>query len=179
MRPARDPVSPGAADGDTESKSARKRAMQAWQARVEALLVLAPQALAAAVQDAALRAEFESARGMRKGAYRRQVRYLARRLAHAAAESADDEARVTEALEGPRANASEERMRRAAEAWRTRLLEEGERAVDALVAECPRCDRTRLRALVRAARTEEEAGRRVRARALFRAVRAELMAHGD
>lgn len=59
------------------------------------------------------------------------------------------------------------------ERWLTRLVEEGDRAVEALMAEYPEADRQRLRALARGARQDAEAKKAKRARReLLRAIRA-------
>jgi ribosome-associated protein len=61
----------------------------------------------------------------------------------------------------------------ALEAWRERLLREGDAALDALVSTYPAADRQGLRALVRQARKDRETGQGGRAgRELFRALRA-------
>jgi ribosome-associated protein len=58
------------------------------------------------------------------------------------------------------------------EVWRTRLVDEGDEALDALLALKPSADRQRLRQLMRNARTERDANRPPHAyRELFRALR--------
>lgn len=58
------------------------------------------------------------------------------------------------------------------EGWLTRLIDEGDPAIDALIAEYPDADRQRLRRLARSARQDPEAKKAKRARReLLRAVR--------
>lgn len=63
-----------------------------------------------------------------------------------------------------------------AERWRTRLLAEGDAALNELVAEVPGVDRQHLRQLLRQARAEPPTDRSKRAaRELLRAIRASLL----
>ncbi|HEV7489943.1 MAG TPA: ribosome biogenesis factor YjgA [Rhodanobacteraceae bacterium] len=58
------------------------------------------------------------------------------------------------------------------EAWRLRLIDEGDTALDELIALYPSADRQRLRQLARNARVERDAGKPLHAyRELFRALR--------
>jgi ribosome-associated protein len=72
--------------------------------------------------------------------------------------------------ENRRAEVQQERI---SDQWLTRLVEEGDPAVEALIADYPLSDRQRLRSLVRSARQDPEANKAKRARReLLRTIRA-------
>jgi ribosome-associated protein len=62
---------------------------------------------------------------------------------------------------GPREGVQREKMN---DSWRNRIIEEGDLAVEELIAECPQADRQRLRLLGRLARHDPEAKKAKRAR---------------
>ncbi len=151
--------------GRFESKSQRKRRALAVQALAERLLTLPAPRLAELGLEPEIGAAIEAARGLRRGAYRRQLRYLARLL------RAGDADRIETALAA--AGARRQAAGARAERWRERLLEGGEEALETLAGGHPGLDRGTLRRLVRAARRERETGHAPRAaRALLRLLRA-------
>jgi ribosome-associated protein len=78
--------------------------------------------------------------------------------------------RVDSLKENRRAEVQQERI---SDQWLTRLVEEGDPAVEALIASYPLADRQRLRSLVRSARQDPEARKAKRARReLLRTIRA-------
>ena len=87
---------------------------------------------------------------------------------------AEDHEAIRERMESPQAagrdNAQQEKMN---EAWLIRLVEEGDPAVEALIANHPQADRQQLRQLARSARQDPESKKTKRARReLLRAIRA-------
>jgi len=145
---------------ETSSKSRRKRERQALQAFGEALVRLPPAALARIPLDARLRAEVDLAGGLRRAAYRRQIRYIARLLN--AADEADLQV-LRAALGGEHGADSRHAVReRRVVRWGERLMEEGDAALVELFAEHPGLDRQRLRQALRAAAREQAGERRGR-----------------
>ncbi len=104
------------------------------------------------------------------GARRREVRFVARLLQNV------DHAPLMESLDRAECGAWDDvEALHVAEAWRARLIDEGDPALGAFSAEHPAADRQRLRQLARQARKEKEQGRPPKAaRALFKLIRGSL-----
>lgn len=127
------------------SRSADKRAAEALQKLGEDLAVLKPEQLAAFELPEPLHDAIAALRRITAhGALRRQRQYVGRLMREVEAEPI--RARLAE-LRGED-TASRARFHRV-ERWRDRLIAEGDAALDALLAERPDADRTRLRQLVR------------------------------
>ncbi len=108
-------------------------------------------------------------------ARKRQLQYLAKRMRrHEPATFA----RALAMLNADRASARRETaMLHRLEAWRDRLLEEGDPALDTLLAEHPQAERQHLRSLIRQARNKVGSERSSKAaRTLFRELRGLLLA---
>ena len=140
-------------EGRAKSRSQRRREYLELHALGEALVRLSPGHFARMPLEESLRAAVVEAKHLDGGAYRRQLRLVARLVSRSDAES------IRAAMEfvsdaGPAAGA----RRRLLEARRDRLLEGGDDAIQALIEERPEADRPRLRRLVREARTERDAG---------------------
>jgi ribosome-associated protein len=103
-------------------------------------------------------------------ARKRATQFLAKQLRKL---DEDELAPIRAALENDRAKAHHEAAAlHRLEAWRTRLIDEGDAALDELLALHPSADRQHLRALTRNARTERDRGKPLHAyRELFRALR--------
>ena len=145
----------------SKSRSQRKREHLELKALGEVLVGLSAGQLARLGLDEALRAAVEEARPLARSAYRRQLRYLARCLSRA---NADSIRRDVEFIcqTGRAAGARHRRMQR----LRDRLVEDGDAAIQGLLGEQPGIDRQRLRQLVRSAqgeRADEPPGRHHRA----------------
>lgn len=117
----------------------------------------------------------ESRRITAQIARKRQLQFLAKQLRRAE----DELPAIRAALEHGRAEARQETARlHRLEAWRDRLVADGDVALEALVAEHPEADRHLLRQLARRAREEMHANRPpAAARALFRELRALFEPH--
>ena len=156
------------ADGDTSlSKSQRKRDALALQALADELVRLSPAQLDSVPLGDDLRAAVARARALSRGAYRRQVRYLARLLRDT------DAAPIRSAVDAHHgtSHADKARLKRL-ERWRERLMEEGDAAVAELLDEYPDADPQQLRQCLRNAHRERQAGRSPRSyRQLFRFLR--------
>lgn len=149
------------------SKSQRKRDALALQALADELVRLSPAELDGVPLTGELRDAVTSARELSRGAYRRQVRYLARLLRDA---QADPIRRAVESLR--RTSHEDKALLRRLERWRERLMEEGDAALAELLDEYPGADAQQLRQLVRNAHRERTAGRPPRSfRQLFRYLR--------
>jgi ribosome-associated protein len=152
------------------SKSQVKREMHALQELAERLVSLPREELEPlGLGEATWAAIEETPRIKDKRALRRHYKRIAKLLAK-------DEGEAVEALVNKK-----ERMEREAaarhhrvERWRERLIADGDEALGDLLAECPRADRQRLRALTQAARRDRARGRADAPRRLFRALRDEL-----
>jgi ribosome-associated protein len=83
-----------------------------------------------------------------RNAYRRQM------LAVAGALRRDDHSAVREALNGVFGSTPKDRALMEIEVWRTRILDTGDAAIDALMEEHPDADRQRLRTIARQARKQ-------------------------
>lgn len=111
------------------------------------------------------------ARGMKpSGARRREVRFISKLL------QGVDQRPIVAALDRAESGASADiEAEQAAEAWRERLIEEGDKALDVFCADHRDCDRQRLRQLARQAQRQREQGATPKAsRALFKLVRQAL-----
>ncbi len=134
-------------------RSRRKREAKAVEALVDELLLLSDAEVAAlpmreSVGEALEKlAELTSRGGVRSG-LRRQ------RLLVAGLLREEDVEEIRRMLPEGRGSSPRERALQRVERWRTRLLDEGDPALDALLAEHPEGDRTRLRQLVRQARKD-------------------------
>ncbi len=111
-------------------------------------------------------------------ARKRQLQFLAKIMRREDDEVIDA---IRRALERDRDEARRDTARlHRLEAWRERLLEEGDEALAELLAEHPEADRQRLRQLVRNARIEREKQRPPHAfRELFRELKALMAEDGD
>ncbi|ANB17743.1 ribosome biogenesis factor YjgA [Dokdonella koreensis] len=153
------------------------------QLRREALDVLKLATALAALSDAQLdrlplpedvRGEVERTRATPShGARKRQTQYLAKHLRRLDEEALEAIRRL---LDHDRQSAHRETaLLHQLEAWRDRLVAEGDPALDALLERHPGGDRQQLRALIRQARLEAERAKPPRAaRELFRLLRAHL-----
>jgi ribosome-associated protein len=149
------------------SKTERKRAMHELQALGERLVGLNPEQLAAIALPEDLHDAVEQARGITKHeARRRQMQYIGRLMRAVDPEPIREKLKVWDGI------STEETARvHRIERWREELIED-DGAIGALVHAHPGIDTQRLRALVRNARAERNAGRPPRAfRELFRALR--------
>ena len=167
MISGRDRAAPDVQDEEKPSKTQRKRAMHELQALGERLVELNPEQLAAVALPEDLREAVERARRITKReARRRQLQYIGRLM-----RSVDPEA-IREKLKAwDGVSAGETARLHRIERWRERLIED-DGALGALAGAHPGIDTQRLRALVRNAREERDAGRPPRAyRELFRALR--------
>lgn len=150
------------------SKSELKRRVQALYKRIEQLAGLAEGELAKGGLSAETLCELAQIRRMRPShARNRAVKHLAAGLAES------EWASIHALLDDRKTRQAEEARRfHAVEAWRDRLVVEGDAALDALCAENPEADRQHLRSLVRAAQKDRAAGRSAgAARKLFQALR--------
>jgi len=103
-------------------------------------------------------------------ARKRQLQYLAKRMRRHEPETF---ATALAMLNADRTSARRETaLLHRLEAWRDRLVEEGDPALDALVTEYPQAERQHLRSLIRQARSKAGSERSTKAaRALFRVLR--------
>lgn len=167
--PRRLPPSPPPDDQfDGPSRGQRKRDAQAYAELGDALIELPPAELDALELDEKLRDAIDLARSITAhGGKARQRQFVAKLLRKTDVEP------IRAALEA-RAQASRQAARdfHRLEAWRDRLVDEGEPAVAALLASQPQLDAVRLRSLVGDARRERAEGRSPAfARELFRWLR--------
>ncbi|MEX0901047.1 MAG: ribosome biogenesis factor YjgA [Gammaproteobacteria bacterium] len=152
-------------DSEFPSKSQKKRDSLALQALGERLVELSPHQLdhieiPAGLRDAVDAARAISARGGRK----RQLQYIGKLM-----RSVDPEPIRAALAKLDESGLASRALLHRAEHWRTRLLEEGDDALGALIEQHPDADRQHLRRLVRDALAERDAGRPPRhQRALFR-----------
>lgn len=156
------------ADDSTPSKSQRKREAQELQALAVSLVDLPDAQLQRIPLPERLRdAIVETRRITAHGALRRQHQYLGRLMRQADAAPVRD---AIAALE--RESAGQTRHFHALEHWRDRLIDEGDGALDDLLAAHPTLQRAPLRHLIRQAQREvaTDAPKRA-ARSLFRHLR--------
>ena len=136
---------------ETKSKSQRKREHQALQALADLLSRLSSNELDHIPLSAVLRAAVVEAAALKRGAFRRQVRYMAGLLA------LEDGEAVAAALDGLRHGSREETARlHRIERWRERLISEGSDTLSEFIDSHPDADRQRLGQLTRAARRERD-----------------------
>ncbi len=149
------------------SKTQRKRAMHELQEIGERLIGLNPEQLAAIALPENLHEAVEQAQRItRHEARRRQLQYIGRLMRAVDPEPIREKLKVWDGV------STEETARvHRIERWRDKLIE-NDGAIGALVRAHPGIDAQRLRALVRNAREERNAGRPPRAyRELFRTLR--------
>ncbi|MCU0760399.1 MAG: DUF615 domain-containing protein [Steroidobacteraceae bacterium] len=168
----RDDFDPAA---EPPSKSARKRAAHAAQDLGERLVGLRESELAALPLPERLLDAIRLARRITaRGGLARQRQYIGKLMREI--DTTPIEAALA-AREGVGARQAE--LFRRLEGWRTRLVTEGEPALDALCAAQPGLDRDRIGALLARARgASGDAERASTARALFRELRRQFEAAG-
>ena len=149
------------------SKTQRKRQMLEVQALGEALTALTEEQLAElGLPERLLDAVVAAKRIHKFGAMRRQLQYIGRLMREVDAEAI---AARLDAWKGASREATAQLH--LLERWRTRLIED-EAALAEFAASYPGCDVQKLRALIRNARREHEAGQAPRSfRALFQELR--------
>jgi ribosome-associated protein len=149
------------------SKTKRKHAMHELQALGERLVELNPGQLSEFVLPESLRDAIENARRItRHEARRRQLQYVGRLMRTADADAIREKLKTWDGISTEH-TARVHRIER----WRDQLLAD-DAALKELAGAHPGLDTQRLRALVRNARAERDAGRPPRAfRELFRALR--------
>jgi ribosome-associated protein len=161
-----------AASGERPSKSSRKRAAHAAQALGERLIELREQELAALQLPEPLADAIRAARRIRsRGGLARQRQYIGKLMRDV------DPAPIEAALsQGSRDSALETERFRRLEAWRERLIDEGQPALDALRAWREDVDLAALARVVERARTAlpGSEARTLAARELFRLLRGVL-----
>jgi len=159
------------------SKSARKREMHALQALGEQLCALSPRELESIpLSDAALaEAVAEARRISSHSARRRHLQLIGKLMRQVDAEPIRE---ALAALEHGR-QASAQHFQ-ALEAWRDRLLHEGDAALPAVLERWPQADRQHLRQLLRHYAREQSRGQPpAAARSLFRYLRSLPAAEPD
>ncbi len=159
------------------SKSAMKRQMTALQELGEALVALSDKELAKIpIDDERLYEVIIEARGIRSNsAKRRHLQFLGKLMRHVDPEPMES---ALNALHQARRDTAEGFQ--ALEGWRDKLLEEGEPAIENLLAEFPSADRQQLRQLLRQHKKEVEMDKpAASARKIFRYLRdlAEAQSH--
>ena len=157
------------------SRSQQRREALEVLELAERLLALGERELAAVPMPDALRDLVQDSRRITAQiARKRQLQFLAKNMRR---EDDDVIDAIRRTLQRDRDDARREAARlHRLEAWRERLLEEGDEALAELIAEHPDADRQKLRQLVRNARLEREKQRPPHAfRELFRELKA-LMA---
>ncbi|MFO7649005.1 MULTISPECIES: ribosome biogenesis factor YjgA [Halomonas] len=155
-------------DDERPSKSQLKREMHALQALGEAIIAMTPAERARfPLSDDMLAAVEETSRVRSHEGRRRHMQYVGKVMRR------ED----LEAIKAVYAEIEQETLRRdhafhRLEKWRDRLLEEGDAAVEAFIADFPDVDRQALRQLIRNAQRERERGKPpASARKLFRLIR--------
>jgi ribosome-associated protein len=166
---------PAAADpGDDDlevSRSQRRREALDVLHLAHALVALSDAQLKAMPLADDLRDEVRNARGIKQQiAHKRQTQYLAKQMRRL--DDGEIEA-IRAALDRDRDLARRETAAlHQIEAWRDRLIEEGDEALGELLARFPDADRQQLRQLARQARAEREQNKPLHAyRELFRLLR--------
>jgi ribosome-associated protein len=158
-------------DAAPPSRSRRRRDALEIFALAETLAALSDAELARIAIDDELREEIARTRAVTSHiARKRATQFLAKQLRKL--DEADLEP-IRTLLAHDRAEAHREAaVLHRLEAWRDRLIDEGDAALDALVEERGSADRQRLRQLARNARAERDRGKPLHAyRELFRALR--------
>lgn len=158
------------------SKSRRKRDSSALQDLGAELMELTPSqlqrlGLPGELLEAVLTGRVITAHG----GLARQRKYIGKLL-----RSLDPDP-IRSGLEALRGESAEQvRLQHAAEAWRERMIVEGDTAINAFMAVCPGADRQRLRQLIREAHKESETVQPPRsARILYRTIRETLSGRDD
>ena len=150
------------------SKSQRRREALEVKSLAARLIELSPALRARLPLEEDVRRAIEQAQAIRSNvARKRQLQFVAKLLRRA-----DTEA-IREAMEAFEADARKLTGRQhRSEAWRDRLLDQGDDAVGALLSQRPGSDGQRLRQLIRSARREATGGKPpAAARTLFRMLR--------
>lgn len=157
-----------------ETRGEKKRKATQLERLGESLVHLPPAKLARVPLPDDLRAAVNEAVRIKDshGGYRRQVQFIGRIMRTVDAQPIAD---ALEAMKGE--DAPSARSFRAAEVWRARLIDDGDKALEELVKEQPLADRTKLRQLLRQAQKEKPVpGKPTKAphatRALFRELKA-------
>jgi len=136
------------------NKSALKRTHQALQKLVAELVEMNPAQLEKLPLDEDLKLGVVQARGMRKSALKRQIRYLSGLLAKR------DSLPLQQALNDLQGTSREATVRmHRAERWRERLLEEGDEAVSALAQDYPQLNYQHVRLLLRNILRDQRSGK--------------------
>ena len=156
-------------DYEPPSKSQLKREAHALQQLGEELLELSPEQLAPLSLPANLLDALELARHIKQhGARKRQIQYIGKLM-----RGIDPEPVRALLAERQRAQRQQAKRLHVIEAWRDRLVAEGDDAMGELIDTYPRVDRAELRQLIRNAQRERDTGKPAGAgRKLFRFVQA-------
>lgn len=156
-------------DFEPPSKSQLKREAEALQKLGEALIDLSPELLAPLSLPDNLLNALEQARHIKQhGARKRQIQYIGKLM-----RGIDPEPIRAMLEERQRAQRQQAKRLHVIEAWRDRLIAEGDEAMAALIDTYPEVDRAELRQLIRHARQERDTGKPAGAgRKLFRFVQA-------
>ncbi|GEK47071.1 hypothetical protein HPA02_13540 [Bisbaumannia pacifica] len=159
--------SPADQDG-WQSKTQRKQEMHALQALGEKIIALSEaQRAKLPLSDDMLAAVEETGRIRAREARRRHMQYVGKLMRK------ED----TEAIQAAFDEFEQEKLRRdhafhRLERWRDRLIDEGDEAVEAFLADFPDADRQALRQLIRNAQRERDAGKPpASSRKLFKLIR--------
>ena len=158
------------------SRTKRKHDDQALQDLGEQLVAVGEDKLAGLDLPQRLRDAVTQARGISKfGALRRQMQYIGRLMR----EEGDAES-IRAQVDAWKGVSIEETARlHLLERWRVRLLKD-EKALEALITEYPRADIPQLRALIRNARRDAQAGKPPKSfRELFQVLRETLNSQHD
>lgn len=152
---------------EPKSKSQKKREHQGLQSLAESLIGMPAGELAAIPMSDGLRENILEATRMKKRAWRRQVRYLARLL------SQEDDATIRAVLDRAQGARREDTSRfHRIERWRDRLISNQAGSFVEFLETHPDADPQQLRQLVRAVRRERERNGPPRAfRRLFELIR--------
>jgi ribosome-associated protein len=158
-------------DTPRETRGEKKRKALQLERLGESLVKLPPAKLARVPLPNDLAAAVTEAQRIfamgAHGGYRRQVQFIGRIMRTVDAQPIAD---ALEALKGEDAPSSA--TFRAAERWRDRLVDEGDRALEELVKDKPEVDRTNMRTLIRQAQKEKANGKPPHAsRTIFRELR--------
>ena len=152
---------------EEKSKSQLKREADALQKIGEQLINMSAHELEDIPLPDNLVSAIEDARQMKKGALKRQRQFIGKLMRDL------DPKPIIDALEARKAKALEQnRNFHRLEAWRDRLLDEGDAALNEFLDDYPAADRQKLRQLIRQAKKEAEQGKPPKsARNLFRYLR--------
>jgi len=152
---------------EEKSKSQLKREADALQKIGEQLINMSAHELEDIPLPDNLLSAIEDARQMKKGALKRQRQFIGKLMRDL------DPEPIIDALEARKAKALEQnRNFHRLEAWRDRLLDEGDAALNEFLNDHPAADRQKLRQLLRQAKKEVEQSKPPKsARNLFRYLR--------